>query len=119
MMITLRILCILGLLGLVYGAIGGNKEKMDKMDPESKEYQTTGVLLMDSITFNKLVPNKNADMVLMVAAKGNVGKRTTDYMRDEFLQMAKKASKKARRLAGCQMARWLWLKMHFNTLETK
>ena len=94
MMITLRILCILGLLGLGYGAIGGNKEKMDKMDPESKEYQTTGVLMMDSITFNKLVPNKNADMILMVAAKGNIGKRTTDYMREEFLQMAKKASKK-------------------------
>ena len=74
--------------------VGGNKELMDKIDPESKEYLTQGVLLIDAITFQKLIPNKNADTVLMVSAKGNIGRRTTDYMREEFLEIARKASKK-------------------------
>lgn len=92
--VLLVALCLVVLCRLSSADVGGNKEQMDKMNPESKEYQTTGVLMIDAITYNKLIPNKNADIVLMVASKGNVGRRTTDYMRGEFLELAKKASKK-------------------------
>ena len=92
--VLLVAVCFLVLCGLTTSAVGGNKEQMDKMDPDSPEYQTTGVLMIDAITYNKLIPNKNADIVLMVASKGNIGRRATDYMRSEFLEMAKKASKK-------------------------
>ena len=64
--VLLVAVCFLVLCGLTTSDVGGNKAHMDKMDPESPEYQTTGVLMIDAITYNKLIPNKNADIVLMV-----------------------------------------------------
>jgi len=52
------------------------------------DYRTFGTILLDSITFPKIVPNAENHVLVMVANKGQVGKLSTDGVRDEFLAAA-------------------------------
>ena len=86
-------LCFLALMLLIESGSAFMPEK--KVDPnaakpEDPEFQSTGVLLVDALLFDKLIPSPRVNVVLMIANKANIGKRTTDYMRDEFMEMAKK-----------------------------
>jgi len=49
------------------------------------DYRTYGTVLMDSLTFPKIVPNARNHVIVMCVNKGQVGKLTTDGVRDEFL----------------------------------
>ena len=52
------------------------------------DYRTYGTLLLDSLTFPKIVPNGNNYVLVMVAHKGHVGKLSTDGVRDEYFATA-------------------------------
>lgn len=58
--------------------------------PQDPEFQSTGVLLLDDLLFDKIVPGARVDVVVMILNKANIGKRTTDFMREEYMAMAKK-----------------------------
>jgi hypothetical protein len=49
------------------------------------------VLLLDAITFPKIVPNSNHDVVVLVAQKSQFGDYGTDSMRTDFFDFAHKA----------------------------
>jgi len=52
------------------------------------DYSTKGTLWLDSLTFNKIVPNANNAVLVMVSQKGEIGRLATDAIRDEFLFLA-------------------------------
>lgn len=56
------------------------------------EYETLGVLLLDSITFPKIVPNSNVNVVVCIINKGDIGNYGTDSMRADYLDFASKGT---------------------------
>lgn len=55
--------------------------------------ETKGVLLLDSITFPKLVPNMERDVVILVCKKGSIGDYGTDSIRTDFFSLVNKIEK--------------------------
>jgi hypothetical protein len=58
--------------------------------PLKDEFETKGVVLLDSITFPKVVPSKVATVVL-VANKAEIGDYATDSMRSDYFAFSYKA----------------------------
>ncbi len=89
----LLVLVLLASLSSAFDFDQKKKKATGDLNPRDAEYQTDGVLLVDAILFDKIIPSKRTNIILMVANKANVGKKMTDYMREEFIEMAKKGSK--------------------------
>lgn len=54
------------------------------------EYRTFGTVLLDSLTFPKIVPSERNWVLTMVSNKGGIGQQSTDGVRDAFLAAAEK-----------------------------
>ena len=52
------------------------------------EHETYGVVLLDSITFPKLIPSNEYSAIVIFCDKREVGKGSTDTIRDSFIQVA-------------------------------
>ena len=50
-------------------------------------FESYGVVMLDSVIWDKVVPNYNSNTVVMVCAKGSIGKQETDSIRDHFMDM--------------------------------
>jgi hypothetical protein len=66
---------------LVHAASAAAKDNVDKK----------AVLLLDAITFPKIVPNSNHDVVVLVSQKSQFGDYGTDSMRTDYFNFAYKA----------------------------
>lgn len=55
--------------------------------------EAKGVLLLDSITFPKLVPNMERDVVILVCKKGSIGDYGTDSIRTDFFSLVNRIEK--------------------------
>lgn len=51
--------------------------------------EAPGVVLLDAITFPKVVPNANAHVFVLFLDKGDIGQPTTDGSRDNFLEVSR------------------------------
>ena len=51
--------------------------------------EAPGVVLLDSITFPKVVPSCNAHILVLFLNKQQIGQPTTDGSRDNFLEVAR------------------------------
>eukprot|EP01041_Mallomonas_annulata_P006391 gene6391-12929_t len=59
------------------------------------DYETTGVLLLDSITFPKLIPNDKYNMIVGFFLKSDIGtSNKNDDIRDEYLEFTREGSRK-------------------------
>ena len=56
--------------------------------PFKNEEEKKGVLLLDSTTFPKIVPNADRDVVVLVALKGQIGDYGTDSLRADFFSFS-------------------------------
>jgi len=61
--------------------------------PYKSSEEAKGVLLLDSITFPKLVPNMERDVVILVCKKGSIGDYGTDSIRTDYFSLANKVEK--------------------------
>lgn len=52
------------------------------------EYKTFGTVLLDSLTFPKIVPSERNWVLTMVSNKGGIGQQSTDGVRDAYLAAA-------------------------------
>ena len=52
------------------------------------EFSSYGTVLLDSVTFDKVVPDDDNWVLMCVCNKGQIGKLSTDGVRDEFLAVA-------------------------------
>ena len=66
------------LVGCVHAAVVKRKD----------DYKTYGTILLDSMTFPKIVPNDRNHVLTMVLNKGGVGQLSTDGVRDAYLATA-------------------------------
>lgn len=51
-------------------------------------YDTQGVVLVDSLSFPKIVPHSVNNVLLLISNKYNVGKEVTDAIRDDYFDFA-------------------------------
>lgn len=58
--------------------------------PYKDENEKKAVLLLDSITFPKIVPNPNRDVIVLVSQKNQLGDYGTDSVRSDFFSFAYK-----------------------------
>lgn len=75
----LTALCLLVLIGRSHIQVRASR---------ADDYKTFGTLLIDGITFEKVIPNEHNYVLVMISHKGNIGKLSTDGVRDEFLATA-------------------------------
>lgn len=54
------------------------------------EFETESVVLLDSFTFPKIVPNPNHAVVVLVTNKREIGEYGTDSIRADFFDFAKR-----------------------------
>ena len=52
------------------------------------DLEAYGVVLLDSITFPKIIPSSNHHTFVLFVDKGKIGLPTTDSVRDHFLGIA-------------------------------
>jgi len=64
---------------------------LEMIEREWEKTNTFGTLLVDSVMWEKVVPNSMSSILFMVANKAYIGKPDTDRIRDDFLQFARKS----------------------------
>lgn len=60
--------------------------------PLKSEFETKGVVLLDSITFRKIIPNDNFDVVVLLCNKRQIGDYGTDSIRSDYFHFAYKSN---------------------------
>jgi hypothetical protein len=88
--VALFVMALVLLLRPVSGFMPDKKVDPNEARMGDPEFDSTGVLLVDALLFDKLIPSVRVDIVLMILNKANIGKQATDYMREEFMAIAKK-----------------------------
>lgn len=63
---------------------------IDAAIPFKSEHESKGVLLLDGITYSKIVPNVERDVVILICNKGDIGQYGTDSIRADYFSMVGK-----------------------------
>lgn len=71
---------------------GGNPDSV-QVEYDAKKHNTHGLLLLDAVMWEKVIPNHVSNTVIMVCNKAYIGKQEFDKVRDEFMELARKSSK--------------------------
>lgn len=87
-MAVMRVILLCLVLALLWGDVFAGKPKPVPKAFDPADFNTFGVLLLDAVIWEKVIPNNNAHTLLMVSNKASIGKQTTDRLRNEFIKTA-------------------------------